>query len=76
MDEGCCRCERQEKYVQMFGKEIWRKETTSRPGLRWEDSIKLNFKEIIWMSLNWVHVAEGRGQWQAVVDTVMNLVVP
>jgi hypothetical protein len=32
----------------------------------------MNFKNIRW-GVNWIHVTEGRDQWQALVNTVMNI---
>jgi hypothetical protein len=34
------------------------------------------FKEIGWEDVEWIHLAEDRDQWQADVNTVMNLRVP
>jgi hypothetical protein len=38
---------------------------------RWKVSTRMDIKEI-----GWIHMAEDRDQWQAVVDMVMNLWVP
>jgi hypothetical protein len=42
----------------------------------WVDNIKMDLKEIGWGGMNWVDLAEDRDQWRAVVNTVMNLLVP
>jgi hypothetical protein len=44
-----------------------------RPRRRWEDNIKTDFREtgIDWA--NWIRLAQDRVQWQAFVNTVMNL---
>jgi hypothetical protein len=47
-----------------------------RPKHRWEGSIKMYHKEIGWESVGWVHLANDRDQWWAVVSTVMSLQVP
>jgi hypothetical protein len=44
-----------------------------RPRHRWENGIRMDFREIGWGSVQWIHLAQDRGQWQAVVNTVMNL---
>jgi hypothetical protein len=36
----------------------------------------VDLKEIGWENVDWIHVAQNRDQWQAVVSTVMNLWVP
>jgi hypothetical protein len=34
------------------------------------------FREIGWEVLDWIHVAQDRDQWRALVNTVMKLRVP
>jgi hypothetical protein len=46
-----------------------------RPRCRWED-ISVDIKEMGWEGVDWIHLAQDRDQWQAVVNTVMNLRVP
>jgi hypothetical protein len=36
----------------------------------------MDFREIRWEVVDWIHVAQDRVQWQAVVNTIMNLSVP
>jgi len=38
--------------------------------------IKRDFKEIGWASMDWIHLAQDRDKWQAVVNMVMNVRVP
>jgi hypothetical protein len=40
---------------------------------RWEDNIKMVLKEIGWDGMDWIHVAQKRDQWRALVNTIMNL---
>jgi hypothetical protein len=47
-----------------------------RPRLRWEDNIKMDLWEIGIDEANWIQLAQGRVQWRACVNTVMNLLVP
>jgi hypothetical protein len=46
-----------------------------RPLVRpiWEDNIRMDIGS---GGVDWIHVALGRDQWWAVVNTVMNLRVP
>jgi hypothetical protein len=30
---------------------------------RWEDNIGIDFKEVGWSDVNWMHLAKDRGQW-------------
>jgi hypothetical protein len=44
-----------------------------RPRRRWEDGIRMDFREIGWGNIEWIHLAEDRDRWWAVVNAVMNL---
>jgi hypothetical protein len=48
-------------------------ETTTKTLRRWEDSIKVNRRDIEWGDMDWINLAQGRDQWRAVVNTIMNL---
>jgi hypothetical protein len=37
---------------------------------------KMDFKEIGWEVVDWIHLAQGKDQWQALVNAVMKLLVP
>jgi hypothetical protein len=47
-----------------------------RPRRRWEDNIKVNLGEIGFGDVDWIHLAQDRDRWRALVNTVMNLRVP
>jgi hypothetical protein len=47
-----------------------------RPRRRWEDIIKMDFREIGIDGPNWILVAQDSVQWWDFVNTVMNLQVP
>jgi len=36
----------------------------------------MDFREIGWEGVDWIHLAQGRDKWRALVDMVMNLRVP
>jgi len=44
-----------------------------RPRFRWEDDIKMDFKEVGWGNMNWIDLAQDRGMWRALVNAVMSL---
>jgi hypothetical protein len=44
-----------------------------RPRHRWEDGIKMDLTEIGWGGVEWIHLAQNRDRWRAVVNVVMNL---
>jgi hypothetical protein len=35
----------------------------------------MKFPEIGWCGMDWIHLAQARDQWQALVDVVMNLLM-
>jgi hypothetical protein len=43
---------------------------------RWVDNIKIDLRDIVWDSMDWIDLAQDRDQWRALVNTVMNLRVP
>jgi hypothetical protein len=47
-----------------------------RPRLRWEDNIKMDLREIRFGDVDWIHLAQDRDRWRALVNTVMNFRVP
>ncbi|PNF42445.1 hypothetical protein B7P43_G09360 [Cryptotermes secundus] len=40
------------------------------------DNIKMDLSEIGWSYMDWIDLAQDRGQWRALVNMVMNLRVP
>jgi hypothetical protein len=47
-----------------------------RPRRRWKDNIKMDLREIGFGDVDWIHLAQDRDRWRALVNTVMNLRVP
>jgi hypothetical protein len=47
-----------------------------RPRRRWEDNIKMDFREIVFEDVEWIHLAQDRVRFRALVNTVMSLPVP
>jgi hypothetical protein len=43
---------------------------------RWEDNVKIDFREIGLSAMNWIDLTQDRDQWSALVNTIMNLPVP
>jgi hypothetical protein len=52
------------------------KRPLGRPRRRWDDNIRKDLQEIRWEGVDWIHLAQDRDQWRALVNTVMNLRVP
>jgi hypothetical protein len=43
-----------------------------RPRRRWEDRIRMDLREIGWGRVEWIHLAQDRDRWRAILNTVMN----
>jgi hypothetical protein len=44
-----------------------------RPMRRWEDGIRMDLRKIGLGGVDWIRLAQDRGQWRAVANAVMNL---
>jgi hypothetical protein len=53
-----------------------RKRSLGKPRHGWEDNIKIDLRVMFIDGANWIRLAQDRVQWQAFVNTVMNLRVP
>jgi hypothetical protein len=49
------------------------KRPLEKPRRRWEDWIKIDLGEIGSGGVEWIHLAQDRDRWRAVVNAVMNL---
>jgi hypothetical protein len=49
------------------------KRLLGRQRSRWVDNIKMDNREIERDSVDWIDMAQGRDQWRALVNTVLNL---
>jgi hypothetical protein len=52
------------------------KRPLGRPRRRGVDNIKMDLRKLGWNGVDWIDLAHDRGQWSALVNTVMNLRVP
>jgi hypothetical protein len=62
-------------YNILVGKPEWRR-TLGRARRRWEDNIKKDLREIGFGDVDFIHLAQDRDRWRALVNKVMNLRVP
>jgi hypothetical protein len=44
-----------------------------RPRHRWEDNVKMDFREVGWGDIEWIDLVEDKVRWRARVNAVMNL---
>jgi hypothetical protein len=59
-----------------LGLETWRKEPLGRRRCSWEDNIKIDLEEVGWEDADRIDMIQDRDKWRAVLNTVMNLLVP
>ena len=51
------------------------KRSLGRPRRRWENNIKMDLQEVGGVG-DWMELAQDRDRWQALVNIVMNFLVP
>jgi hypothetical protein len=47
-----------------------------RPRRKWVDNIEMDLRGVGWDGVDWIDVAQDRDQWRALVNTILNLLVP
>jgi hypothetical protein len=67
-----CMREEREFYSVLVGKPEG-KRPLERPRRRWKDELRMDLRETGWGNVEWIQLAQDRGQWQALVNMVMNL---
>ena len=53
-----------------------RERPVERPRGRWEDNINMDLQEVGCGGVGWIELAQDRNRWLALVNAVMNLLVP
>jgi hypothetical protein len=59
-------------YIKVFIYKSEGERVIGRPRRRWED-IRIDAREVEWEGVGWMHPTQDRDQWQAFVNTVINL---
>jgi len=52
------------------------KRSLGRPRRRWEDHVRMDLRKIRWKGVDWIHMDQGSDQRPALVNTVINFLVP
>jgi hypothetical protein len=76
MGGECSTHGRDEKYIKNLIGKPEGKRPRGRRRCGSEDNIKMDLREIGWKVVDWIHLAQDRSRWRALVNTVMNLRVP
>ena len=66
--------ERRGAYRDLVGKSEG-KRALGRPKRRWWD-IKMDLQEVGWGDMDWIDLAQGRDRWRALVNMIMDILVP
>jgi hypothetical protein len=53
-----------------------KKRPLGRHRLKLEENIKIDFREIVWGIMDWIHLAQDRDYWRATAKNIMNLRIP
>jgi hypothetical protein len=67
--------EKRKAYRLLVGKPEGRR-PLGRARCRWVDNIKMDLVEVGWGEVDWLGLAQVRGRWRALVNSVLNLRVP
>jgi hypothetical protein len=67
--------EKRNAYRLLVGKPEGRR-PLERPRRRWLDNIKIDLVDVGWGDVDWIGLAQDRGRWRALVNSILNLRVP
>jgi hypothetical protein len=74
---GACSTHRRDvKCIQNFYGKPEGKKPRIRPRRRCEDSIRMDVREIVWEVVKWMHLAQERDKWWALVKKIVILQFP
>jgi hypothetical protein len=52
------------------------KRPLGRPRRRWVEYTRMDLGEVGWGDVDWIGLAQDRNRWRALVNSVLNLLVP
>jgi len=76
MGEGCSTNGEMRRTPKVLGGNLEEMRPLGRHRSRWQHNNRTDLKEMGTDGVDWTHLAHDRGQWRAVVNTVMNIWVP
>jgi len=76
MGGACSACEGEERCIRALVGKHEGKRPLDRHRCRWEDNIKIDLQEVGCEGMDWIELAHDRDRWRALVNAVLNLLVP
>jgi hypothetical protein len=73
MSGACSTNGGEEERILFIGGKSRRRRSLERPRCRWVDNTKMDFVELGWGAVDWIILAQDRGRWRALVNSVLNL---
>lgn len=73
--DGACNIYGGEVHRDIVGK-IEEKRPLGRLRHRWEDNINIDLQEVGYSGMDWIYLAQNMDRWRALVNAVINLLVP
>jgi hypothetical protein len=67
--------EKRNAYILLVGKPEGKRPLES-PRRRWVDNIRMDLGEVGWGDVDWICLAKDRNRWRALVNSILNLLVP
>jgi hypothetical protein len=64
--------EKRNAYMLLVGKSEG-KEPLGRARRRWVDNIRMDLREVGWVDVHWIGMAQDRKRWRALVNSALNL---
>jgi hypothetical protein len=76
MDWACSRHRKKMNLYRILVGKLEEKRQRGTLRCRWKDNIKIDHIEIEWDGMDWIHLAQDKDQWRALMNTVMNFWAP
>jgi hypothetical protein len=73
---GACSTNGEDECVRLLAGKPERKRPLGRPRLGRVDNIRMDLGEVRWGDVDWIGLAQDRDRWRALVNLVLNFLVP
>jgi hypothetical protein len=63
--------------MSFYANELWTSYfLLRRPRSRWTDNIKMDLQEVGCGGMDWIELVQDRDRWRALVNVIVNILVP